>query len=377
MAHVAFTPTTWITRAKRVKVPQDLANAVEDARVAGHMSRIGLPVPSALCAADTAKAMNRTLAMGDMDGMMRSIAGAHYAPTTAAAVAEWVDTIPADHPARPHIEAAAYEVRRLVKYATWGNAPYKSTLATAKRLMDLGTRAAEAIAAAKAAKDAAAKATKKSATKTPGAAKVPAYTPRGRGVRWMTMSIETAPLTRPAKRAPGRKWSSRDEGAIPTAFHRMVSDGRIFKRPAKRPTAYTVLIDCSGSMSFTPERLQSFLDAAPASIVALYSGNHSDGVLRIVAKGRRKADDAYIAAPSGGANGVDGPALRWLASQPGPRIWICDGYVTGVGDGSSPDLSDDARRVAAACGLMQVRNTGEALAVLTGKVRFTPGYSIH
>jgi hypothetical protein len=41
-------------------------------------------------------------------------------------------------------------------------------------------------------------------------------------------------------------------------------------------------------------------------------------------------------------NVVDGPALRWLARQPEPRIWISDGHVTGIADQPSSDLAVDA-----------------------------------
>ena len=29
---------------------------------------------------------------------------------------------------------------------------------------------------------------------------------------------------------------------------------------------------------------------------------------------------------------IDKPALEWLSKQAKPRIWVCDGQVTGVGD---------------------------------------------
>jgi len=39
---------------------------------------------------------------------------------------------------------------------------------------------------------------------------------------------------------------------------------------------------------------------------------------------------------------VDGPALEWLAKQNGPRIWISDGSVTGIGDSQAANLFMEA-----------------------------------
>ena len=48
----------------------------------------------------------------------------------------------------------------------------------------------------------------------------------------------------------------------------------------------------------------------------------------------------------GFGNVVDGPALQWLCKQPEPRIWICDGRVTGFGDRMSPILVREAMELA-------------------------------
>jgi len=46
----------------------------------------------------------------------------------------------------------------------------------------------------------------------------------------------------------------------------------------------------------------------------------------------------------GSGNVVDGPALAWLARQPRPRIWFCDGAVTGIGDHGDLRCTADAER---------------------------------
>ena len=53
-------------------------------------------------------------------------------------------------------------------------------------------------------------------------------------------------------------------------------------------------------------------------------------------------------------NIVDGPALRWLARQPGPRFWISDGVVTGEGDMQSVDLVVDVIRICGKAAITRV-----------------------
>jgi hypothetical protein len=50
----------------------------------------------------------------------------------------------------------------------------------------------------------------------------------------------------------------------------------------------------------------------------------------------------------GGGNVVDTEALRWLASQPGPRVWICDGFVTGMMDHEGMNITRE-------CGILATR----------------------
>jgi hypothetical protein len=64
----------------------------------------------------------------------------------------------------------------------------------------------------------------------------------------------------------------------------------------------------------------------------------------------------------GRGNVIDGPALRWLASQPGPRIWISDGRVTGVRDRSSLDLVVEAMGI---CRRNQITRVDKADSLLT------------
>lgn len=135
-----------------------------------------------------------------------------------------------------------------------------------------------------------------------------------------------------------------DEGTVPNAMHRFASDGRIFST-RRRGAGGTILIDASGSMNIDNDMLTQFVDAAPMATVAIYAGYHHDGGIVIVAKDGKVADPSDISAfrdKLGFGNVVDGPALDWLGTQPQPRIWVCDGQVTGVGDRCHQNLAIEA-----------------------------------
>lgn len=169
---------------------------------------------------------------------------------------------------------------------------------------------------------------------------------RGRSARWGEMRVETLPPSRsrpiPAA-ARGRSFS--DHGAVLSAAHRLPVDGRVFLRRRRQPGG-TVLIDASGSMRFTPADLERITAAAPLATVAVYAGRGRSGTLAIVAsRGRVACADSLRQAARGTGNVIDGPALRWLAGQPEPRVWISDGHVTGRGDQSSADLVVNAIQI--------------------------------
>jgi hypothetical protein len=157
-----------------------------------------------------------------------------------------------------------------------------------------------------------------------------------------------------------------DEGSILRAPHRLLVDGRVFAHPMRR-RAGSVLIDGSASMSWNARKLEALLEAAPAAVVACYEGNAEGwGVLRVLARnGRRVADDAVRPPLGKGGNVVDGPALRWLARQPPPRVWVSDGHVTGVGDHFSPRLVHQAEAICAAASIVRVSDANAARLALS------------
>lgn len=152
-----------------------------------------------------------------------------------------------------------------------------------------------------------------------------------RKIPWGKMRVETPPRPLRVTGYLGRRRIAAEEGNVPRNIHRLLIDSRVFQR-VRRSQGGTVLIDASGSMSLTNEDLKKILAQAPGACVAVYSGNDRDGVLRVLANEGRQVEDRWVAAPAGGANVIDGPALEWLGKQQKPRIWVSDGQVTGVHD---------------------------------------------
>lgn len=134
-------------------------------------------------------------------------------------------------------------------------------------------------------------------------------------------------------------------------------DRLAFKRRVRLPTtdAPSLLVDVSGSMHMTEERLDKVLATMPASTVAFYSGTNSQGYLLVVAKGGRRIPRNVLLsrwADMPGGNACDGLALRWLAKQPGPRIWLSDGGITGRG--REDKLQADVNMVNAAANIRRI-----------------------
>jgi hypothetical protein len=168
----------------------------------------------------------------------------------------------------------------------------------------------------------------------------------GRVVKWGTMQVRHLPVSLTRSIPPtARQKTYRDEGCTLSAVHRLPIDGRIFSR-SRSQKGGTVLIDGSGSMSFSPAELERIVVTAPAATVAVYSGHGRNGTLTVVArKGRMATADGIRSSRCGSGNIVDGPALEWLARHPAPRMWVSDGWVTGCHDQTSIDLSADVLRI--------------------------------
>ena len=187
--------------------------------------------------------------------------------------------------------------------------------------------------------------------------------------RWGTMSMRVAKLTQklPKKLISRSKWGASDEGAVPRYVHRLPIDGKIFGRK-KKTVGGTVLIDDSGSMSWSQVQIQRIMEAAPAANIAAYSGEMKSGELVILAQDGKYADvrNDPSARPHGGNNLVDYPALQWLAKMPKPRIWVTDTGITLV-DGSLEKAYRQVLDICKAKDINVVPNGAAAAEVFEGK----------
>jgi hypothetical protein len=193
----------------------------------------------------------------------------------------------------------------------------------------------------------------------PGSAPRGAFDPRPSWWRapWGHMTIQYPRLDRAAL----RRVACVPEGVHLRAPWRSTTDHAVF-RGTKVPRHGSVLIDASGSMGLAPEDVAALARALPAGIVAAYGAEWPDsGVLRVLARRGVVASDlgAYACGPF---NVIDGRALRWLATQPAPRVWVSDGIVTGIGDHMHFACERDADQIVSAAGIVRLPDVPAALA---------------
>jgi len=196
----------------------------------------------------------------------------------------------------------------------------------------------------------------------------------GEDVRWARMEISYPLLEKSLpNKLLGKSKKYSDMGVSPRAMHRDLTDKKVFTSKSKRKSG-TVLIDVSGSMSFTEEDVQEIIETLPASTVAIYSGDSDadekepskvKGTLRVVGKNGRYVK--YIP-EHGFHNLIDGPAIEWLTRQAEPRILVSDLQFTGLdyanpkrGEVScSAELITDCMRMIATKNIIPIPNIDKA-----------------
>lgn len=178
--------------------------------------------------------------------------------------------------------------------------------------------------------------------------------------QWAPMDIE-----RPALRKP--KWAKgvgcTDAGSIFRAPYRLTTDQKVFRQNRAKRSG-SLLIDSSGSMALSAATIKKIVKSVPAAVIATYGGKGGEGALRILAKNGLLIHQEELYERIGGCNEVDGPALRWLALQPRPRIWISDGIVTGQGDSPATNLFLDAADICERARIRRVRYLSQAQKLL-------------
>jgi hypothetical protein len=163
-------------------------------------------------------------------------------------------------------------------------------------------------------------------------------TDQGHDRTWCRMTItEPKRTVRFPSKMRGRSWKATDQGVVLRYPQRYCADKTMFAAKAQKPRGCTVDIDASGSMNFTIQEILRIMQLMPAAVIAAYNGGRTHGELRILAKKGRRVEEAFMKPPHGG-NGVDGPALDWLAKQPGPRYWVSDGHVFGYEGKRTPAM---------------------------------------
>jgi hypothetical protein len=189
---------------------------------------------------------------------------------------------------------------------------------------------------------------------------------------WGELEVKMAPLVRSKKALVPRRGKAGIDGSIPRHFSRWFVDRHILDVRGRRPGG-TLLIDGSGSMSWSLEKTRQLIDVCPALTVAIYSSradNQRAGVLTILARNGRACDPTFDYETKhwhGGGNVVDGPALEWLCKQQGPRVWFSDGQVSGSNENFHVEALLDAFRLAAAGQVSRTVSYEEVVQILGGK----------
>lgn len=373
LGHIKWTPT-------KTKLPADInpftLQAIEDLRINTLLRKSGIDLSAG---GPSHIVQGAALAASKDLGMMASLWAADLCGVDRSQFAMFID---ADNPLREHAaEIAAHaahymDVTRLSrKHGTSKPYTFARTLAVAKIVDSLIAADKRAMEEESELAEAERLAGDTRRTTSGKRAKVSGdqYSKDLRA-DWGKMWLEFPKLAR-EKKTRGVRCA--DEGSSLRAPWRLRTDGRIFRAINKAKKTGTILMDGSGSMSVDADTIKAFVSAAPLSRVAAYHGEGprlSGGPLRLLAdKGKIATDDQAF--DFGGGNVVDGPALQWLGKQARPRIWVCDGVVTGPGDARSSERDTEANRLMKQYGILRFNRCDEALAYLTSR-RGIPAKSI-
>lgn len=217
------------------------------------------------------------------------------------------------------------------------------------------------------------------------------YSDDAQAPEWGEMHTRIAPMERNFKAIVKRNGVASPEGAMPRHLNRWFGDKNVFERKGRRRGG-TLLIDISGSMSWSREQIKKLIEEVPAMTVAMYSGSdkitvrkdgmeyHDYGHLTIIAKDGRLVSEDFDPRKGkpgweghGGYNIVDGPALSWLCKQQRPRVWLSDGEVTGIVGGGNDcqprSVQQDAARLCHLGSITRVNDKSgkKVLKIFTGR----------
>lgn len=336
MLHARYTPDTLLNRAKRAGLRSEFVQAAEDIRVGMLGDRIGLPMDVDLSPIER-QAIPKI--QPDNIGALCALSSIVTSRDQWTRLREAVKGSPIEEA----ITAMAH-CTNAIMYRSRCRLTAKDTLALAAAWQALFQEPA---------------------------AKHGTEEPEDRGVglfQWGRMDTVTMPLVE-RQRGMLSLRPSLDTGGF-VAPDRLYLDGRVLGAVTRRQGLFggTILIDASGSMDehCNMDAIRAALEILPASTIATYSGQGFRGSLRILAHGGKRAvaDGEW----NGCDNLVDGPALQWLARQPGPRIWLSDGAATVV-SGSATAARAWCKAFAGLHGIRQVYTMQGAIEAAKGVLK--------
>jgi len=206
------------------------------------------------------------------------------------------------------------------------------------------------------------------------------YTERTRSIKpttpehtvpyWGTLNIGRLPLPVCASGTLGKKRVAANTGRSPRRLHRYMTDPqkRIFDKTI-RGTGGIVIIDASGSMSFSRDHIKQIMVNAPGCTVLSYSdmhhGDNEPNAYILADKGKLATELPR----QGSGNGVDYPAIEWAVKQrkrsSTPIIWVTDGGVCGPSQGFSAILAMQCIDFCKKNNIIVVPNVEESVKMLT------------
>jgi len=181
--------------------------------------------------------------------------------------------------------------------------------------------------------------------------------------RWGELQFGKVPLEVINTGAMGKKRVATNVGRNPRRVHRYMTDPemRLFDRRI-RAKGGIVVLDVSGSMSFSRDQIRTIVEEAPGATVIAYSWNRDGGdncwILAQDGKMYREIDNVSA------GNGVDLPALQWAVKnrrRNEPIVWVSDGGVSGVGDGFHETLFRQCAKYVQKNGILCASNMDEAI----------------
>ena len=176
----------------------------------------------------------------------------------------------------------------------------------------------------------------------------------------------------------GKKRVATNAGRNPRRISRLLTDPqkRVFDRKV-RGLGGIIVLDVSGSMSWTRDQIRTIVEKAPGATVLAYSWNREggDNAWVLAEDGKVFTDDFDMCA----GNGVDLPALEWaMKRRKGnePIVWVTDGGVSGVNDGFSDMLTRQCAKYAKKHGILVYETLEQAVnafkAMSQGKKQTVP-----